>query len=535
MNLNTFGKYNSRRSDVLGLNGSIATSHPLAANAGLDILKKGGNAVDAAIAAAAALNVVEPMSTGIGGDVFALIYLNSNSQVIALNGSGRSGSKGDLQYFNDKGFKEIPSEGPKSGLSVSVPGAVDAWEELSKKYGNFSLDTILAPAIDLAINGFPVSEIIADYWSKSEKKLSINENCDFLLNGKSPKFGDKFINPNLGNTLKKIAENGKKYFYHGELPEKIIRYLDKFDGIITEDDFSNHKSEWVDPISINYKGFDVWECPPNGQGLAALIGLNIFENFKDIQNEALRIHYQIESMKIAFRDSLWHVSDPEFYKAPINKLLSKEYANKRFNGIDKNKAKFIYDIGYSKTQGDTVYISVIDKDGNACSLINSLFQSFGSGVVIPNYGIAMNNRGSLFSLDDNHPNKFEPLKRPFNTIIPSLITKNNKLVSSLGVMGGFQQPQGHLQVISNMIDLNMTPQASLDSPRFNYDFQTSNVNLEESFNKETYKILKAYRHNINVLKKYERGTFGGGQIINKFENVVISGSDPRKDGLALSY
>ena len=311
--------------------------------------------------------------------------------------------------------------------------------------------------------------------------------------------------------------------------------MDKFDGIITEDDFSNHKSEWVDPISINYKGFDVWECPPNGQGLAALIGLNIFENFKDIQNEALRIHYQIESMKIAFKDSLWHVSDPKFYKAPINQLLSKEYANKRFNDIDNNIAKFNYDIGHYKTKGDTVYISVIDKYGNACSFINSLFQSFGSGIVIPKCGIAMNNRGSLFSLDDNHPNKFEPLKRPFNTIIPSLITKNNKLVSSLGVMGGFQQPQGHLQVISNMIDLNMTPQASLDSPRFNYDFQTSNVNLEESFNKETYKILKDYKHNINVLKKYERGTFGGGQIINKFENVIISGSDPRKDGLALSY
>ena len=244
MNLNTFGKYNSRRSDVLGLNGSIATSHPLAANAGLDILKKGGNAIDAAIAAAAALNVVEPMSTGIGGDVFALIYLNSNSQIIALNGSGRSGSKGDLKYFNDKGFKEIPSEGPKSGLSVSVPGTVDAWEELSKKYGNFSLDTILAPAIDLAINGFPVSEIIADYWSKSEKKLSINKNCDFLLNGKSPKFGDKFLNPNLGHTLKKIAENGKnKYF-------KLFNEIEVADYIVKRslDHGSKYKHIWEKEI-----------------------------------------------------------------------------------------------------------------------------------------------------------------------------------------------------------------------------------------------------------------------------------------------
>jgi len=535
MSINTFSKYNSRRSDVLGLNGSIATSHPLAANAGLDILKKGGNAIDAAIAAAAALNVVEPMSTGIGGDVFALIYLNSNSKIIALNGSGRSGSKADLQYIKDNGFKEIPSEGPKSGLSVSVPGAVDAWEELSKKYGNFSLDTILAPAIDLAINGFPVSEIIADYWYKSEKKLSINENCDFLINNKSPKFGDKFLNPNLGNTLKNIAENGKNYFYDGEVAEKIINYLSKFHGVLTEDDFRNHESEWVDPISINYRGYDVWECPPNGQGIAALIGLNIFENFNDFNNEALKLHYQLESMKIAFRDSLWHVSDPEFYKTPVDKLLSKKYANKRFNEIDINKAKFNYDIGNFKTQGDTVYISVIDKDGNACSFINSLFQSFGSGIVIPNYGIAMNNRGSLFSLMENHPNKLEPSKRPFNTIIPSLITKDGKLLSSLGVMGGFQQPQGHLQVISNMIDMKMTPQASLDAPRFNYDFLTSIVNLEESFDKKTYKILESYNHKINILKNYERGTFGGGQIINKFEDVTISGSDPRKDGLALSY
>ena len=530
-----FSKYNSRRSDVLGLNGSVATSHPLAANAGLDILKKGGNAVDAAITAAAVLNVVEPMSTGIGGDVFSLLYLNDNSEVIALNGSGRSGSKVNYDYFIENNLDQIPSEGPNSGLSVSVPGAVDAWEELSKNYGNFSLDTLLTPAIDLANNGFSVSEVIADYWKKSEKKLLINDNCDFLINNKSPKFGDIFKNKYLGKVLKEIANNGKAFFYQGDTPKNIISYLNNFNGVLTEEDFYNHKSEWVEPISINYKGYDVWECPPNGQGIAALIALNIYENFTDLDNENLRLHYQIESTKIAFKDSLWHVSDPEFYKSPIDKLLSKQYASKRFDEIDPKIAKDEYKIGNLKTQGDTVYISVVDKDGNACSFINSLFQSFGSGLVIPNHGIAMNNRGSLFSLEKNHPNKLEPQKRPFNTIIPSLITKEKKLFSSLGVMGGFQQPQGHLQVISNMIDLNMTPQAALDAPRFNYDLSSGIVNLEESFEKDTYQQLSKSNHNIKVLKDYLRGTFGGGQVINKYQNTFISGSDPRKDGLASSY
>ena len=252
-----FSKYNSRRSDVLGLNGSVATSHPLAANAGLDILKKGGNAVDAAITAAAVLNVVEPMSTGIGGDVFSLLYLNDNSEVIALNGSGRSGSKVNYDYFIENNLDQIPFEGPNSGLSVSVPGAVDAWEELSKNYGNFSLDTLLMPAIDLANNGFSVSEVIADYWKKSEKKLLINDNCDFLINNKSPKFGDVFKNKNLGKILKGIADNGKTFFYQGDTPKYIISYLNNFNGVLTEEDFYNHRSEWVEPISINYKGYDV--------------------------------------------------------------------------------------------------------------------------------------------------------------------------------------------------------------------------------------------------------------------------------------
>ena len=356
-----------------------------------------------------------------------------------------------------------------------------------------------------------------------------------MINNKSPKFGDIFKNKNLGKILKGIADNGKTFFYQGDTPKNIISYLNNFNGVLTEEDFYNHKSEWVEPISINYKGYDVWECPPNGQGIAALIALNIYENFTDLDNENLRLHYQIESTKIAFKDSLWHVSDPEFYKSPIDKLLSKQYALKRFDEIDPKIAKDEYKIGNLKTQGDTVYISVVDKDGNACSFINSLFQSFGSGLVVPNHGIAMNNRGSLFSLEKNHPNRLEPRKRPFNTIIPSLITKEKKLFSSLGVMGGFQQPQGHLQVISNMIDLNMTPQAALDAPRFNYDLFSGIVNLEESFKKDTYQQLSKSNHNVKVLKDYLRGTFGGGQVINKYQNTFISGSDPRKDGLASSY
>ncbi|MEC7920588.1 MAG: gamma-glutamyltransferase [Chloroflexota bacterium] len=529
-------EFTSRRSDVLGLNGIVATSNPIAANAGLDILKKGGNCVDAAVCAASVLNVVEPMSTGIGGDVFALIYDKNTSSVKALNGSGRSGRDSMIEDFSRLGFQEIPTEGQFSGMSVSVPGAVDAWQELLDKFGNFSLDSILLPAIDIANRGFGVSEITANLWLLSEGKLSINNNCDFLINNKSPKFGDLFSNPNLANTLKGISENGKSYFYQGEIPNKISDYVKRFHGWLSEEDFTEHESEWVEPITTNYRGYDVWECPPNGQGIAALIALNIFENFDKFDSESDKLHYQIESMKIAFEDALWYIADPSKVKVPVEQLLSKEYAKERFKEIDNSRSNYEYKRGNFKQQGDTVYISVIDGDGNACSLINSLYQGFGTGLVVPETGIALQNRGALFSLNSDHPNIFEPLKRPFNTIIPAMITQHDQLVSSMGVMGGFQQAQGHLQVISNMVDYGMSPQSALDSNRFSVSIEEDLVYLEDSFPDQVISELKNKVHNIDLKDGYERGLFGGGQIINKYKNgILIGGSDPRKDGQAVSY
>ena len=533
-------KYDSRRSATLGLNGTVATSNPLAANAGLDMLKKGGNAVDAAVCAASVLNVVEPMSTGVGGDVFALIYDSKTKKIEALNGSGRSSMRTDIDDLRNMGMDSIPLEGPYSGMAVSVPGCVDAWDQLQKKFGAFSLDTVLVPAIDYSQNGFGVSEITANSWKLAGKKLSINKRCEFLPNGRTPDFGEKVVLPDLNRTLKGISENGRSYIYEGVLPEKISEYVQKFNGWLCEEDFSLHSSSWVRPISSNYRGYDVWECPPNGQGIAALIALNIVENIDLVNSDidhVLQLHYKIEAMKIAFQDALWYVADPEKVNIPIQELLSKSYAKKRFNEIKEDSACRVYNRGKFNQHGDTVYVSVIDGNGNACSLINSLYQGFGTGLVVPETGIALQNRGSLFSTKPEHPNFLEPNKRPYNTIIPCMITKNSNLVSSLGVMGGFQQPQGHLQVISNMIDFGMNPQEALDSGRFSVSIENDTVFAEDSLNPDVIAALKLKGHSISVISGIDRGLFGGGQIIvrDNEEGVLFGGSDPRKDGLSVSY
>ena len=533
-------KYDSRRSATLGLNGTVATSNPLAANAGLDMLKKGGNAVDAAVCAASVLNVVEPMSTGVGGDVFALIYDSKTKKIEALNGSGRSSMRTDIDDLRNMGMDSIPLEGPYSGMAVSVPGCVDAWDQLQKKFGAFSLDTVLVPAIDYSQNGFGVSEITANSWKLAGKKLSINKRCEFLPNGRTPDFGEKVVLPDLNRTLKGISENGRSYIYEGVLPEKISEYVQKFNGWLCEEDFSLHSSSWVRPISSNYRGYDVWECPPNGQGIAALIALNIVENIDLVNSDidhVLQLHYKIEAMKIAFQDALWYVADPEKVNIPIQELLSKSYAKKRFNEIKEDSVCRVYNRGKFNQHGDTVYVSVIDGNGNACSLINSLYQGFGTGLVVPETGIALQNRGSLFSTKPEHPNFLEPNKRPYNTIIPCMITKNSNLVSSLGVMGGFQQPQGHLQVISNMIDFGMNPQEALDSGRFSVSIENDTVFAEDSLNPDVIAALKLKGHSISVISGIDRGLFGGGQIIvrDNEEGVLFGGSDPRKDGLSVSY
>ena len=533
-------KYASRRSATLGLNGTVATSNPLAANAGLDMLKKGGNAVDAAVCAVSVLNVVEPMSTGVGGDVFALVYDSKTKKIEALNGSGKSSMRTDIDDLRNMGMDSIPLEGPYSGLAVSVPGCVDAWDQLLKKFGVFSLDTVLVPAIDYSQNGFGVSEITANNWKLAVKKLSINERCEFLPNGRAPDFGEKVVLPDLNRTLKGISENGRSYIYEGVIPEKISEYVQKFNGWLCEEDFSLHSSSWVKPISSNYRGYDVWECPPNGQGIAALIALNIVENIDLVNSEiepVLQLHYKIEAMKIAFQDALWYVADPEKVDIPIQELLSKSYAKKRFNEIKEDSACREYKRGNFNQHGDTVYVSVIDGNGNACSLINSLYQGFGTGLVVPETGIALQNRGALFSTNRDHPNFLEPNKRPYNTIIPCMITRNSNLVSSLGVMGGFQQPQGHLQVISNMIDFGMNPQEALDSERFSVSIENDTLFVENSFNPDVVAALKLKGHSVSINSGFERGLFGGGQIIvrDNDEGVLFGGSDPRKDGLSVSF
>ena len=532
-------KFASRRSATLGLNGTVATSNPLAANAGLDILKKGGHAVDAAVCAASVLNVVEPMSTGVGGDVFALVYDSTTKSVEALNGSGKSSIKTDINKLKEIGLDSIPLDGQHSGLAVSVPGCVDAWDQLLEKYGAFSLDTVLAPAVDYAQDGFGVSEITANSWKQSELKLSINGNCEFLPAGRAPRFGEKVDLPQLCRTLKGISENGKSFMYQGSVPEKISSYVNKFSGWLCEEDFAKHTCSWVKPISSNYRGYDVWECPPNGQGIAALIALNIVENldFSDSSIEpALQLHYKIEAMKIAFKDALWYVADPEKVKIPVEELLSKNYAKQRFNEIKEDQANTEYRKGNFKQSGDTVYVSVIDGNGNACSFINSLYEAFGTGLVVPDTGIVLQNRGAFFSTDPEHPNFLEPGKRPYNTIIPGMITRNTNLVSSFGVMGGFQQPQGHLQVISNMIDFGMNPQEALDSARFRISIEDETVFAEDSFDQEVISGLESKGHSVSVISGVDRGFFGGGQIINRNgEGVLIGGSDPRKDGLSVSY
>ena len=539
MILNPNYKFSSRRSATLGLNGTVATSNPLAANAGLDILKKGGHAVDAAVCAASVLNVVEPMSTGVGGDVFALVYDSKTKSVKALNGSGKSSIKTDINKLDEMGLNSIPLDGQNSGMAVSVPGCVDAWDQLLDKFGTFSLDTVLAPAVDYAQNGFGVSEITANSWKQSELKLSINGICEFLPSGSAPRFGQKVLLPQLCSTLKGISENGKSFFYQGIIPEKISSYVNKFRGWICEEDFKKHTCSWVEPISSNYRGHDVWECPPNGQGIAALIALNIIENidFSDSSIEpALLLHYKIEAMKIAFQDALWYVADPEKVKIPVDELLSKTYAKQRFDEIKKDKANMEYRKGNFKQSGDTVYVSVIDGNGNACSFISSLYESFGTGLVVPDTGIVLQNRGALFSTDPEHPNFLEPAKRPYNTIIPGMITRNSNLVSSFGVMGGFQQPQGHLQVVSNMVDFGMNPQEALDSARFRINMQDEIIFAEDSFYQSVISGLKSKGHSVSVISDVNRGLFGGGQIINRnVEGVLFGGSDPRKDGLSVSY
>jgi gamma-glutamyltranspeptidase/glutathione hydrolase len=532
------------RSEVIAQNGMACTSQPLATQAALDILKAGGNAVDAAIAANAVLGLTEPTGSGIGGDIFAIIWDAKTQKLYGLNGSGRSPYELKLQYFKDNGYEKIPAFGP---LSVSVPGCVDGWFELNKKFGKLKMNEILAPAIHYAREGFPVSEVIAYYWQGNARSLQKHPGFAeiYMPGGKAPAKGEVFKNPYLANTLELIGKEGRDVFYKGEIAEKIVAYLKEQGGFFTMKDFEDHTSEWVDPISTNYRGCDVWELPPNGQGTAVLEMLNILETF-DIASMGFGspeyMHLFIEAKKLAFENRAKFYSDPDFNKLPIGKLISKDYGKERAALIDKNRAARSYPAGFPESP-NTIYLTTADKEGNMVSLIQSNFRGMGSGMTPGKLGFVLQDRGELFTLEEGHLNVYEPHKRPFHTIIPAFITKDGQPYISFGVMGGGMQPQGHTQIVCNIIDFGMNLQEAGDAPRISHEGSSEPtgeimtdggvVSLETGFSYETIRELMSKGHKIG----FEKGPYGGYQAImydNK-NKVYYGASESRKDGQAAGY
>lgn len=532
------------RSEVIAKNGMACTSQPLATQVALDILKKGGSAVDAAIAADAMLGLVEPTGSGIGGDLFAIVWDAKTQKLYGLNASGRSPKSLTLAYFKEKGLKHIPAIGP---LPVSVPGCVDGWFELNKKFGKLKMGEILQPTINYAREGFPLSELISYYWQRNVEKLKQFDGFAeiYMPNGKSPSKGEIFKNPYLANTLEKIAINGRDEFYKGSIAKTIDAYMKKQGGFLSYEDLASHSSEWVEPVSSSYRGYDVWELPPNGQGIATLQILNILENY-DIAKmgfgSAEYMHLFIEAKKLAFEDRARYYADPSFSNIPYKKLISKEYAKERMKLINLNRAANKYDAGELQT-GNTIYLTVADKDGNMVSLIQSNYRGMGSGMTPTRLGFVLQDRGEMFSLTDGHPNVFEPGKRPFHTIIPGFITKDGKPWISFGVMGGAMQPQGHAQVIVNLIDFGMNLQEAGDAPRIQHDGSSEPTDekmsdggivfLESGFDYNEIRKLLAKGHKIS----YSLDGYGGYQAImfDAKNGVYIGASESRKDGQAGGY
>jgi gamma-glutamyltranspeptidase / glutathione hydrolase len=539
------GKKFATRSEVIAQNGMAATSQPLATQVAIDILKRGGSAVDAAIAANAVLGLVEPVSCGIGGDLFAIVWDAETQKLYGLNASGRSPQSLTLQHFKDKGLEYIPYLGP---LTVSVPGCVDGWFELHKKFGKMKMKDILQPAINYARNGFPVTEVIADQWQvgfdSRVKYPGFKET--FGLNGRALKKGQIFKNPNLASTMEKIVAGGSDVFYKGEIAESIEIYMVQNGGFLTQKDMANHTSDWVEPVSTNYRGYDVWELPPNGQGIAALQILNILEEY-DIKSFGFgsqkHIHHFVEAKKLAYEDRAKFYSDPAFNQIPVKQLISKAYADERRKLIS-NRAANKYDAGNPFLEsGDTIYLTVADKDGNMVSLIQSNYGGFGSGMTPPNLGFCLQNRGQLFNLQEGHFNTYAPHKRPFHTIIPAFITKDGKPWLSFGVMGGAMQPQGHVQIILNLIDFGMNLQEAGDAHRIRHIGSSQptgekmtdggTVNLENGFDAEVIRELVKMGHHV----KFNDGGYGGYQAImwDEKNKVYYGASESRKDGHAAGY
>jgi gamma-glutamyltranspeptidase/glutathione hydrolase len=534
-------EFNSRRSPVMGRGGMVSTSQPLATAAGLEILSKHGNAADAAVAAAAILNVTEPTSTGLGGDMFALFYDSKTNSVTALNGSGRAPAGLTLERLKKEGFDELP---PYHPYTVTVPGACAGWCDLVERHGTLPLNEILGPAIRLAEEGAPIAPTTSYFWQRSaERQLKdAIHGQEMTIKGRGPFPGEIFRNPGLGKTLRTIAIKGRKAFYEGEIAESIVDTLNQAGGCMTLDDLAAHRSTWDKPASVTYGDYRVYECPPNGQGITALVALNILEGFEIGELHPLtaeRLHLEIEALRLAFADTRWYVADPAKVRVPVNELLSKTYASERRKLIDPKRATVDQIKGTPGASSDTVYFSVVDGFGNACSFINSNYMGFGTGIVPSGWGFTLQNRGHNFSLNPDHPNTLAPGKRPYHTIIPAIATRESdgSLFASFGVMGGFMQPQGHVQVFLTLMD-GIDPQTSLDFPRFCIDIEekSGRVALEKGIETETMARLSEMGHPIYPVSGYNRAMFGRGQIIlrDPSTGVLTAGSDPRADGCAMT-
>jgi len=538
------GRGFATRSEVIAQNGMAATSHPLATQVALDILKKGGNAFDAAIAANAVLGLMEPTGCGIGGDLFAILWSAERGKLYGLNASGRSPRSLKLEYFKENNIEKIPSYGP---LPVSVPGCVDGWFEIHDMFGKLPMADILQPAIKYAREGFPVTEIIAWQMKRNLEILKDYPNIKevYMPDGRAPEKGEIFKNPQLASTLEKIVKGGRNEFYRGSIARTIDAFMKKQGGFLSYDDLARHHSEWVEPVSTTYRGYEVWELPPNGQGIVALQMLNILEGY-DIASmgfgSAEYMHLFTEAKKLAFEDRARYYADPAFSKIPISRLISKKYAAERRKLIDFNKAAKVYQPGNLEPD-NTIYLTVADRYGNMISLIQSNYRGMGSGMCPTGLGFILQDRGEMFTLEEGHPNCYAPGKRPFHTIIPAFITKEGKPYISFGVMGGDMQPQGHVQIIVNLIDFKMNLQEAGDAPRM-YHTRSSEptgeqmidggiLNLESGFRWEEIQKLLQKGHTI----QWNLGGFGGYQAImwDEKNKVYYGASESRKDGQAAGY
>lgn len=542
------GKPFATRSEVYAPHAMAATSHPLATQIALQTMREGGSAVDAAIAANAALGLMEPTGNGIGGDLFAIVWDPKTKKLHAYNGSGRSPKALTLEEFERRGLQDIPPHGP---LPVTVPGTVDAWFALHAKFGRRTMAQNLAPTIDYARNGHPVHEVIAYYWGRSVPVLSkwpgFKE--QFTIDGRAPRRGETWRNPNLANTLEKIARGGRDAFYTGEIARTIDAYFKANDGFLRYEDLAAHRGEWIEPVSTNYRGYDVWELPPNGQGIAALQILNLLEPY-DLKSYGFgspeHVHLFVEAKKLAFADRAASYADPQFYRTPVARLISKGYAKERGALISMDRAMKAAEPGIipELNEGDTIYLTTADKDGMMVSLIQSNYRGMGSGMSPPGLGFIFQDRGEQFVLKRGHANSFAPGKRPFHTIIPAFVTKDGKPWLSYGVMGGAMQPQGHVQILLNMIDFGMNLQEAGDAPRIQHDGSTDpagqaaamsdggEVDLESGFPIETIRALMRKGHSV----RFADGPYGGYQaIMVNPDGGYVGASESRKDGMAAGY